>query len=205
MAVGSMAKRLVVMCSERGSNFSAIAAAVQSGVLPHCQVVGLITPNPKAQVLERAKQLEVPSFIVDRKDDPSSYEVRLQQQIEELNPDFICLAGYMKIIGNRLLERWPRQILNIHPSLLPAFRGLHAQRQALESGVKQTGCTVHFVNAELDGGPIVLQTPCEILPGDTEATLSERLLPIEHVTYVQALKKLVTRPYQIVGGRVIFS
>ncbi len=200
-----MAVRLVVLASDRGSNFKALAEGIRSGEIANAQIVGLITHNPKAPALERAREFNVPTFIVENKGNRVEYDERLATQIEALKPDFICLAGYMRIVGDPLLNRWPDRMLNIHPSILPAFRGLKAQQQALDSGVTRTGCTVHFVTAELDGGPIVLQEYCDILPNDTEETLSARLLPIEHRLYVKAVQKLVTLPYDISGGRVIFK
>jgi len=200
-----MAVRLVVLASSRGSNFNAIVQATRSAEIPDTQVVGLVTHNPKAAALERARECGVPSFIIPPLGDRIKEEQALTDQVALLKPDYICLAGYMRIVGNILLSQWPNRILNIHPSLLPAFRGLHAQKQALDSGATQTGCTVHFVNEELDGGPVVAQDVCPILPGDTEETLALRLLPIEHRLYVKALQKLVTTPYQIVGARVIFN
>ena len=199
-----MAVRLVVLASGRGSNFEALAAAVKKGEIPNTTIVGLFTNNPKAQALERAKEFKIPTFVMESSGDRSNDDERLAEKIAELKPDFLCLAGYMRIVGEPLLKRWPAQMLNIHPSLLPAFRGLKAQKQALDSGVSKTGCTAHFVTAELVGGPIVLQESCDILPGDTEESLIARLLPIEHKLYVEAVKKLVTVPYQISGGRVVF-
>jgi len=194
-----MGLRLVVLASGRGSNFEAIADAVKKGELPNAEMVALITNRGDAPALKIAESRDIPSYIIDGKDEPKLIEI-----VEKLQPNFICLAGYMLVLGKQFLSRWPNQILNIHPSLLPSFKGLKAQKQALEYGVKWTGCTVHFVNEELDGGPVIAQNSLEILEGDTEESLTQRLLKVEHRTYVEALSKVCTRKYQIVGRRVVF-
>lgn len=204
--------RLVVLASGRGSNFAAIASAIQSGKIPKATLAGLVVNNPKAEALEHAKKLGVRPSIVDSsrfkvagKLDREAYEKELLKTLSSIKPDLVCLAGYMLILGPGLLGAYQGKILNIHPSLLPAFKGLRAQRQAIEAGAKETGATVHFVTQALDDGPIVKQNRLDILPGDTEKTLSERLLPVEHQTYVEALVALTSRPYRIEGRLVVWG
>jgi phosphoribosylglycinamide formyltransferase-1 len=133
-----------------------------------------------------------------------TYEEALAAEIRRFSPDFICLAGYMLLLGEKIVREWSGRILNIHPALLPSFKGLHAQKQALEYGAQWTGCTVHFVTEALDDGPIVAQGIVEIKPEDSEDSLSERLLPIEHQTYVRALQRLTRDRFQVVGNRILW-
>ncbi|MBI1861224.1 MAG: phosphoribosylglycinamide formyltransferase [Deltaproteobacteria bacterium] len=190
--------RIVALASGRGSNFAAILGACLERKLS-ARVVGLITNKSDAPALEIAKLSKVPTTIVDEKSfrkngrwDRAAYEVELLKAIESYQPNLICLTGYMRILGKAIVAKYPEKIVNIHPSLLPSFRGLRAQQQALDAGVKWTGCTVHFVSGELDGGRILEQSVTRIEEGDTEETLSKRLLPIEHETYVRALKRLTS-------------
>lgn len=204
--------RLVVLASGRGTNFSAIASAVNAGKIPGATLVALVTNNPAAKAIERAKAVGVPVHVVDSqtfrrngKLDRDAYERKLVETLDRLAPDLVCLAGYMLILGPRFLGAFPERVLNIHPSLLPAFPGLRAQRQAIEAGARVTGATVHFVTADLDDGPIVAQNEIPVLEGDTETTLAERLLPVEHRTYVEALQRLASRKYRIEGKRVLWD
>ncbi len=189
--------RVLCLASGRGSNFAAILAAIIQKKIPTAELVGLVTNNPAAPAIEIAKRSSIPVVVVDcglyrtgGKLDRAVYEKELLPKLEALRPDLICLAGYTLLLGREIIERYPDQILNIHPSLLPSFKGLHAQRQALEAGVKWSGCTVHFVNHELDGGTIIEQSVLRIDDHETEDSLSRRLLPIEHETYVKALQKV---------------
>jgi len=186
--------RLAVLASGRGSNFLAIAEAARSGRIPNCEIAGLICNKPDAPALEIAKRMNIPSFvhasstfIQNKKLDRAAYEEGLLPLLKNLSPDYVCLAGYMLLLGRKMTDAFPNRILNIHPSLLPAFKGLHPQRQALEAKVEWTGCTVHWVNENLDDGRALKQARLKIEPGDTEESLSQRLLPLEHETYVQAL------------------
>jgi formyltetrahydrofolate-dependent phosphoribosylglycinamide formyltransferase len=200
--------RLLFLASGRGSNFAAICDAIRSGEIPGAEAVGLICNKP-APALELAKARGVPATLIeartfrrDGKWDRAGYEVALAEAIRQHRPDFICLAGYMLLLGKSLIAEWPGKILNIHPSLLPSFKGLDAPKQALAYGVQWTGCTVHFVTEDLDAGPIVAQSAVEILPGDDEASLIQRQLPIEHRTYIQALRKVSATPFRIEGQKV---
>lgn len=188
---------LVVLASGRGSNFAAIADAVADGRIPRSRVLALVCNRPQAPVVELARRRNVPVEIVDSgafrrngKLDRFRYEAELGRVLERLDPDYLCLAGYMLILGETLVRRWENRILNIHPSLLPKYPGLHPQRRALEAGDRKTGCTVHIVTPAVDDGPILAQGEVDILPGDTEHTLAARLLPVEHATYVRALARL---------------
>ena len=187
----------MVLASGRGTNFAAICDAVQKKQLPKIKITGLICNKKDAGALEHAKRFGVPSQIIESKLflkggklDRDTYEKALSEALRKLGPNIICLAGYMLLLGPKLVNEWEGKIINIHPSLLPNFRGLRAQHQAIEAKAEWTGCTVHFVTPELDAGPVIAQTKIRILPTDTEASLSDRLLPLEHQTYVEALKKL---------------
>jgi len=204
-----MAVRLVILASGRGSNFSAIAEAIRQKKIPGAEIVGLVSNNPEAPALLLAREKGIPTTIIDAKSfgrgklfDRASYESALIEVVHRLSPDLICLAGYMLLLGESFLKHWPNQIVNIHPSLLPSFRGLRAQKQALDYGVQWTGCTVHWVNEELDGGPIIAQEILEVLPQDDEDSLSTRLLEVEHRTYIKALGMLCSQAYQIDGRRM---
>ena len=183
---------LVVLISGRGSNLQAIIDAIEKGEIS-AQISAVISNVPGVQGLERAKKHNIPSAVVDNKkfSDKSSYEAVLLQTIDSFAPDLICLAGYMMIVGQRIINKYKGKIINIHPALLPAFPGLHAQRQAIEAGVKESGCTVHFVDEGCDTGPIILQKKVPVLFGDTEATLSARILEEEHKLYPKAIQLFV--------------
>lgn len=191
--------RLAVLLSGRGSNFEAIADAVESGAIPNAAIVAVISDVPEARGLERARRRGLPAFAVDRKKFASrrEHEAELLRLLEEARPDLICLAGYMRVLSPDFVERFRGRIVNIHPALLPKFPGLHAQRQALEAGETVSGCTVHFVDEGTDTGPAILRRVVPILPGDTEDSLSERILVEEHRAYPEAIALvLATRPHE---------
>jgi formyltetrahydrofolate-dependent phosphoribosylglycinamide formyltransferase len=191
--------RLAVLLSGRGSNFEAIADAVESGAIPNAAIVAVISDVPEARGLERARRRGHPAFAVDRKKFASrrEHEAELLSLLEQARPDLICLAGYMRVLSPDFVERFRGRIVNIHPALLPKFPGLHAQRQALEAGETVSGCTVHFVDEGTDTGPAILRRVVPILPGDTEDTLSERILVEEHRAYPEAIALvLATRPHE---------
>jgi phosphoribosylglycinamide formyltransferase-1 len=196
--------KLVVVASGRGSNFRALAAGCSSGEISGARIVALVSNNPEALVIDIAKSKGVPVVVLDHKrfSDRPSYDRALIAEIEKYEPDFICLAGYMRLLSSTVIERWPNKIVNIHPSLLPAFPGLNAQNQALDYGVKWTGCTVHLVTEGLDDGPILAQAPLRIEVNDTCETLTDRLLALEHSTYVSVVKKLSNTKFQIRGRLV---
>lgn len=187
------------MASGRGSNFEALVRAEKEGRLGPFKMSALVCNEPQAPARDLAKKFEIPEFLVDSNPfknqgrfDRKGYEVELLKCLLSLKPDWICLAGYLLILGPEIIRSFPKRILNIHPSLLPKYRGLRAQKQAIEAREKFTGCTVHFVTEELDGGPIILQRSLAIEPQDTEESLSNRLLPLEHRTYIEALQLLVS-------------
>lgn len=189
MTTGKERRRLAVLLSGRGSNFEAIAEAVESGAIPDAEIVAVLSDVPEAAGLERARRRGLPAFAVDRGKFGSrrEYEAEILGILEEAKPDLICLAGYMRILSPDFVARYRGRILNIHPALLPKFRGLHAQRRALEAGETVSGCTVHFVDEGTDTGPVILQKTVPVLPGDTEENLSDRILVEEHKAYPEAI------------------
>lgn len=198
-----MEKRIAVLASGRGSNFQAVIDAISEGKIPAC-CVALITDNPKAYAIERAGKAGIPVRIIDYASFPSRelYERALQSAMQEANADLFVLAGYMRIVGAGIVRTFPGKMMNIHPALLPAFTGLHAQRQAVEYGVKVSGCTVHFVDESLDGGPIILQQAVPVNEGDDEDSLAERILQHEHECFPEAIKLFCEGRLEIVGRKV---
>lgn len=198
-----MKKRIAVLASGRGSNFQAVIDAIQDGKFP-ATCAALITDNPKAYAIERAKKAKIPVTVIDFTSFPSRdmYERALLSAMQQVNADLFILAGYMRIVGADIVRSFPAKIMNIHPALLPAFPGLHAQRQAIHHGVKVSGCTVHFVDESLDGGPIILQRCVSVLENDDEDSLAERILHHEHECYPEAIKLFCEGRLEIVGRNV---
>lgn len=198
--------RLAVLLSGRGSNFQAIHEAVRSGALP-AEIVCVVSNRPEAPGLLRAREYGYPAHAIDHKSFASrrAHEEEVTRVISSEQPDFLVLAGYMRLLSAEFVGAFPNRILNIHPSLLPAFPGVDAQRQAFEHGVKVSGCTVHFVDEHLDAGPIVVQRAVAVLDDDTAETLGRRILDEEHRAYVDALAALATRRWHIEGRRVVFT
>ena len=198
--------RLAILLSGRGSNFQAIHKAVRGGTLP-AEIVCVLSSRPDAMGIERALGAGYATHVVDHQAYPSrsAHEEVVLRILDEARPDFIVLAGYMRLLSAAFVERFRNRILNIHPSLLPSFPGVDAQAQAVAYGVKVSGCTVHFVDEQLDAGPILVQRTVEVREDDTDATLGARILEQEHEAYVEALQKLATREHRIVGRRVVFS
>src|SRR5204863_10209908 len=198
--------RLAILLSGRGSNFEAIHRAVEEGRLA-AQIVIVISNRPDAPGIARAKELGLPTRVFDHRRYPTraEHEEDVLRAIAEAEPDFIVLAGYMRLLSPAFVAAYPHRILNIHPSLLPAFPGVDAQAQAVRYGVKVSGCTVHFVDENLDAGPIIVQRTVPVRDDDTVETLSARILEQEHVAYVEALQKLASRRWRIDGRRVIFQ
>jgi phosphoribosylglycinamide formyltransferase-1 len=185
--------RVAILLSGRGSNFEAIADAVESGAIPEAEIVAVISDVPGAAGIERARRRGLPARVVDRKGFGSraEHEAEILRTLEEARPDLVCLAGYMRVLSPAFVAKYPGKILNIHPALLPKFRGLHAQRQALEAGERVSGCTVHLVDEGTDTGPILLQREVPVLPGDTEESLSDRILAEEHRLYPEAIRRIL--------------
>ncbi len=194
---------IVVLVSGRGTNLQALIDATQSGYIPG-RISLVISDTPGAYALVRAQKASIPTVVLDYHSfsEKKEYESKLLEILEKEHPAVICLAGYMRIIGKMILTRFPQQILNIHPSLLPAFPGLDAQKQALEYGVKISGCTVHFVNEGMDTGPIILQAAVAVKDFDTVETLSESILQYEHKIYPEAVKLFLEQKLQIIGRTV---
>lgn len=198
--------RLAVMASGRGSNFDALYNAIQRGDLD-ARLLMVLSDNPGAPVLDKAAERGVPARVVDPKDfkDRNSYEGFIISLLGEKNIEIIALAGYMRLVGPRFLQAFPNKIINIHPALLPAFTGLHAQKQAVDYGVRFSGCTVHIVDQGMDTGPIILQEVVPVLPGDDEESLSQRILIEEHKTYWKALQLMAEGRIFLDGRKVIIS
>ena len=198
-----MTKRIAVLASGRGSNFQAIIDAIQSGAVP-AQCVALITDNPNAFAIDRAKNAGIPVIVVPFASFPTkeAYENALAAAMREARADLFVLAGYMRILGDGIAREFAGKMMNIHPALLPSFPGLHAQRQAVAHGVKVAGCTVHFVDDSLDGGPIILQRCVPVCEGDDEDALADRILEQEHIAYPEAVR-LFCEGRLAVEGRIV--
>jgi phosphoribosylglycinamide formyltransferase-1 len=197
--------RLAVLLSGRGSNFQAIHDAIQQGTLD-AQIVCVISNRPYAPGIQRARDYGYDAHLLDHKTfaNRAAHEEAVLRLLDAARPDYIALAGYMRLLSAPFIERWRHRIINIHPSLLPSFPGVDAQAQALAYGVKVAGCTVHFVDEQLDAGPILVQRAVSVHDDDTTETLSARILDQEHAAYVEALVKLKTRRHHIDGRRVVF-
>jgi phosphoribosylglycinamide formyltransferase 1 len=196
-------KRLGILLSGRGSNFEAIAEQVASGELD-ATIAVVISNRPEARGLELARRRNLNAVCLPSKGlDREVYDQAVIAELRRNQVDLICLAGYMRLLSAKFTREFPNAILNIHPSLLPAFPGLDAQRQALEHGVRISGCTVHFVDEDLDAGPIVIQAAVPVLDDDTVDTLSTRILAEEHRIYPEAIRMVLAGNYRIEGRRVV--
>lgn len=186
--------RLAVLLSGRGSNFQAIHDAIHKGSLD-AEIVCVLSNRPGAPGIDRARAYGYETHVIDHKAfaNRAAHEAEVLKVLEEARPDLIVLAGYMRLLSPAFIARWRDRIINIHPSLLPSFPGVDAQAQAIRHGVKISGCTVHFVDENLDAGPIILQRAVEVRDDDTPESLSARILVEEHRAYVDALKKLSAR------------
>jgi phosphoribosylglycinamide formyltransferase 1 len=195
--------RLAILLSGRGSNFQAIHEAVSSGALD-AEIVLVVSNRPDAPGIERARTYGYAAHVVDHKAfaHRAAHEAAVLRLLDEARPDFIVLAGYMRLLSAAFVERWRDRILNIHPSLLPAFPGVDAQAQAVAYGVKVSGCTVHLVDEHLDAGPILVQRIVPVREDDDASTLAARILEEEHAAYVEALQKL-RNGYRVEGRRVV--
>ncbi|MFA4844494.1 MAG: phosphoribosylglycinamide formyltransferase [Candidatus Margulisiibacteriota bacterium] len=195
--------KLAVLISGRGSNLQAIIDACAGGKIP-ATVAVVISNDPAAPGLERAKKHNIPTVVIDNRNfqDKHTYELEIVKVLQAHKVDLVCLAGYMRIVGQVLLDHFRGKIVNIHPSLLPSFPGLHAQKQALEHGVTVTGCTVHFVDEGCDTGPIIIQSAVPVKEDDTEETLSARILEQEHHIYPLAIEFIAKDKLKIEGRRV---
>src|SRR6059058_1427928 len=199
-----MKKRIGVLLSGRGSNFEALAESVAAGRIPNAAIAMVISNREGAPGIDRAKARGIATRVIPSKGlEREAYDRQVAAVLDEHKVDLICLAGYMRLLSPYFVAKFPNRILNIHPSLLPSFPGLESQRQALEYGVKFAGCTVHFVDENLDAGPIIVQAVVPVKDDDTEASLSERILKEEHRIYSEAVRIVLEGKYKIAGRRVL--
>jgi len=196
--------RVGVLVSGRGSNLQALINAYNEGKIKG-EIALVISDNPQAYAIERCKRYGIEYAVVERREFKSKleFERRMVELLKEKDVELVVLAGFMRVLSGEFLKAFPMRVINIHPSLIPAFQGLHAQRQALEYGVKLTGCTVHFVSEELDNGPVIVQACVPVLPQDTEESLSQRILEFEHKILPQAVKWLSEGRVEVEGRRVV--
>lgn len=196
-------KNIVILISGRGSNMEAIVRACASEGW-NARIAAVVSNRPDAKGLEFAKGRGIATAVVDHKAfaEREAFDAELGRVVDEFQPDVIAHAGFMRILTPVYVDRFAGRMLNVHPSLLPAFTGLHTHRRAIEAGCKAAGATVHLVTAELDHGPIVIQAVVPVLPGDTEATLSARVLSREHVIYPRAVRWMVEGVLRVEGGIV---
>ena len=201
-----MSRAIGVLISGRGSNLQAIIDAIGDGRLD-ARIAVVLSNRADAYGLERARQAGIETVVRDHKAHPSraAYEAVLVEDLRARGVHLVCLAGFMRLLGATFVHAFPDRILNVHPALLPAFPGLHAQRQAVEHGVKVSGATVHVVDTHLDAGPIVLQVAVPVLDTDTEDTLSARILVQEHRIYPEAIQRILDGGWRIEGRRVVFD
>jgi phosphoribosylglycinamide formyltransferase-1 len=198
-----MKKKLGILISGRGSNFEAIADSVSAGRID-AEIAVVISNRPEARGLEIARQRGLNAVCLPSKGlDREVYDRVLAAELKKYSVDLVCLAGFMRLLSAYFVREFPLRILNIHPSLLPAFPGLEAQHQALEHGVKISGCTVHFVDEFLDAGPIIVQRAVPVADGDTAETLSERILEQEHQAYTEAIRIVLAGDFHLDGRRLI--
>jgi phosphoribosylglycinamide formyltransferase-1 len=198
-----MAVTFVVLASGTGTNFTAIADAIANHEIPNAKILGLICNRTGAAVLERARERNIAATLLDSKKEGERYTELLLGELKQSSPDFVLLAGYMKILPPEIIRAFPNRIVNIHPSLLPSFPGLHAVEQALSHGVRFTGVTVHLVNESLDDGPILEQRVCEVKENDTAETLFARMRPLEYDAYRSAVKTLASQKLKVEGRKVL--
>jgi len=199
-----MTKRIGVLLSGRGSNFEALAESVAAGRILDAEIAIVISNREGAPGVERARARGIETRVIPSKGlERENYDKLVVAALREKQVDLVCLAGFMRLLSPFFVAAFRNRILNIHPSLLPAFPGLEAQRQALEYGVKWSGCTVHLVDENLDAGPIVVQSPVEVLDGDTPETLAARILKEEHRIYSEAVRMVLEGRFRIDGRRFI--
>jgi phosphoribosylglycinamide formyltransferase-1 len=196
--------RIAILISGRGSNCMAIVRAVRDGRLPNCEIAVVISNVSSAPGIEAARAFGLPVVALEgRGRQQAEHEEAIRALLVKFRVDLICLAGYMRVLSANFVREWSGKMLNIHPSLLPSFPGLHAQRQALDYGAQIAGCSVHFVDESVDGGILIVQRAIDVMPTDTEATLSERLLTEEHLAYVEGIRRVISGEYEIKGRRYL--
>src|SRR5579863_8972862 len=201
-----MKKRIGVLLSGRGSNFEALADSISAGRIPNSEIAIVLSNREGAPGIEKARARGIEARVIPSKGlEREAYDKMVVAALRERNVDLVCLAGYMRLLSPYFVKEFPQRILNIHPSLLPAFPGLESQRQALEHGAKFSGCTVHFVDECLDAGPIIMQATVPIEDRDTPETLAERILREEHRIYTEAVRIVLEGRYRIEGRRVLLT
>jgi len=199
-------KNLGILLSGRGSNFVAIADSIEAGRIPGAQISIVISNRSDAPGIEAARRRGLNALVIPSKGkEREQHDREVVAALKERQVDLICLAGYMRLLSPWFVKQLPHKILNIHPSLLPAFPGLEAQQQAFAYGVKVSGCTVHFVDEELDHGAIIVQKTVPVLESDDEHTLAERILEQEHVAYTEAVRIVLNGNFRIAGRRLIVN
>ena len=197
-------KNLGILLSGRGSNFEAIAKNVASGKIPNARIAIVISNRPDAGGIETARRMGLTTLVLASKGkDREQHDREVVTSLKEHQVDLVCLAGYMRLLSPCFVRQFPHRILNIHPSLLPAFPGLEAQEQAFAYGARISGCTVHFVDEELDHGPIIVQKAVSVLDTDDEHSLAVRILEQEHIAYTEAINIVLQGKFEIVGRRLI--
>ena len=196
--------RIAVFIPGRGSNFMALHENIKKGIIKDAEISVVFSNKEDAKGLDYAKKENIEVKVIPSKDynNRQEYDKKIVEALKPYNIDLICLAGYMRIVTHELIKAYENKIINIHPALLPSFKGLHAQKQALEYGVKYSGCTVHFVDDGMDSGAIILQKVVEVYDDDTEDTLSERILKQEHIAYSEAVS-LLTSGKVVINGRKV--
>jgi phosphoribosylglycinamide formyltransferase-1 len=201
-----MTCRIAILISGRGSNMASLIEAAREPDFPG-EIALVVSNRPDAGGLERAREAGIEALAIDHRaySAREGFEQALDAALRERDIGFICLAGFMRVLTDWFVERWEGRMINIHPSLLPLFRGTHTHRRALDEGVLVHGCTVHFVVPELDAGPIVAQAAVPVIPGDTEDSLAARVLVQEHALYPQALRMICSGQARLEGGRVVFA
>lgn len=201
---GTQAHRLGILLSGRGSNFLAIADAVEGGQIPNAEIAAVVSNRLEAPGIAAARDRGLPAAVIESRGRPrAEHDASVIEFLRSREVELVCLAGYMRLISPAFIEAFPDSILNIHPSLLPAFPGLDAQRQALEYGATVSGCTVHFVDEHLDHGVIILQRTVPVEPGDSEQSLSARILVEEHIAYPEAIARVLSGGYRAAGRRYL--
>lgn len=200
---GQTIKNIGILLSGRGSNFEAIARNVAAGKIPNARIAVVISNKADAGGLETARKLGLAALAVPSKGkDREQHDREVVAALKQHSVDLICLAGYMRLLSPWFVQQFPQRILNIHPSLLPAFPGLEAQEQAFAYGVKVAGCTVHFVDEELDHGAIIVQKAVSVLDGDDEHALAQRILEQEHIAYSEAINLVLAGKFKMQGRRL---
>ncbi len=199
-------KRIGILLSGRGSNFEAIAHNIARGNVRDAMVAAVISNKPEAAGLDTARKFGISAIAIPSKGKSrDEHDREVVTALQQHKVDLVCLAGYMRLLSPWFVQQFPQRILNIHPSLLPSFPGLEAQQQAFAYGVQISGCTVHFVDEELDHGAIIVQKTVPVLPTDDEASLSARILEQEHIAYSEALNILIGGKFKIAGRRVVLA